>query len=160
MSDQEYMARVQAMERKLYRIARAVLWNDADCADAIQEAVFKGWMKRGSLKEEARFEAWLARILVNECRNLQRRQKLRPLPLEESAGAGRPDSMAEDVQLREALRSLPEKYRMPLLLRYLEGYDLRDVGRILDIPYSLVKSRLHQARNSLRKILNAGDEQA
>ena len=49
---------------------------------------------------------------------------------------------------------------MPLLLRYLEGYDLRDVGRILDIPYSLVKSRLHQARNSLRKILNAGDEQA
>ena len=160
MSDQEYMARVQAMERKLYRIARAVLWNDADCADAIQEAVFKGWMKRGSLKEEARFEAWLARILVNECRNLQRRQKLRPLPLEESAGAGRPDSRAEDVQLREALRSLPEKYRMPLLLRYLEGYDLRDVGRILDIPYSLVKSRLHQARNSLRKILNAGDEQA
>ena len=160
MSDQEYMARVQAMERKLYRIARAVLWNDADCADAIQVAVFKGWMKRGSLKEEARFEAWLARILVNECRNLQRRQKLRPLPLEESAGAGRPDSMAEDVQLREALRSLPEKYRMPLLLRYLEGYDLRDVGRILDIPYSLVKSRLHQARNSLRKILNAGDEQA
>ena len=160
MSDQEYMSRVQAMERKLYRIARAVLWNDADCADAIQEAVFKGWMKRGSLKEEARFEAWLARILVNECRNLQRRQKLRPRPLEESAGAGRQDSMAEDVQLREALRSLPEKYRMPLLLRYLEGYDLRDVGRILDIPYSLVKSRLHQARNSLRKILNAGDEQA
>ena len=42
MSDQEYMARVQGMERKLYRIARAVLWNDADCADAIQEAVFKG----------------------------------------------------------------------------------------------------------------------
>ena len=68
--------------------------------------------------------------------------------------------MTEDLQLREALESMPEKYRMPLLLRYLEGYDLRDVGRILDIPYTLAKSRLHQARNSLRKILNAGDEQA
>ena len=160
MSDQEYMARVQAMERRLYRIAHAVLWNDADCADAIQEAVFKGWMKRGSLKEEARFEAWLARILVNECRNLQRRQKLPPLPLNEEIGPSRQDSMAEDVQLRQALRSLPEKYRLPLLLRYLEGYDLRDVSRILDIPYALAKSRLHQARSSLRKILNAGDEQA
>ena len=160
MSDQEYMARVQGMERKLYRIARAVLWNDADCADAIQEAVFKGWMKRGSLKDEARFEAWLARILVNECHNLQRRQKLKSLPLNEEISLSQQDSMAEDVQLRQALESMPEKYRMPLLLRYLEGYDLRDVGRILDIPYSLVKSRLHQARNSLRKILNAGDEQA
>ena len=160
MNDQEYMARVQGMERKLYRIARAVLWNDADCADAIQEAVFKGWMKRGSLKEEARFEAWLARILVNECRNLQRKQKLRSLPLNEEIDLSRQDSMAEDVQLREALKSMPEKYRMPLLLRYLEGYDLTDVGRILDIPYTLAKSRLHQARSSLRKILNAGDEQA
>ncbi len=148
------------MERKLYRIARAVLWNDADCADAIQEAVFKGWMKRGFLKEEARFEAWLARILVNECRNLQRKQKLRLSPLDEQVSPSQQDSMTEDLQLREALESMPEKYRMPLLLRYLEGYDLRDVGRILDIPYSLVKSRLHQARNSLRKILNAGDEQA
>ena len=160
MNDQEYMARVQGMERKLYRIARAVLWNDADCADAIQEAVFNGWMKRGSLKEEARFEAWLARILVNECRNLQRKQKLRLSPLDEQVSPSQQDSMTEDLQLREALESMPEKYRMPLLLRYLEGYDLRDVGRILDIPYSLAKSRLHQARNSLRKILNAGDEQA
>ena len=160
MNDQEYMARVQGMERKLYRIARAVLWNDADCADAIQEAVFKGWMKRGSLKEEARFEAWLARILVNECRNLQRKQKLKSVPLNEEISPSQQDSMTEDVQLRQALQSMPEKYRMPLLLHYLEGYTLSDVGRILDIPYTLAKSRLHQARNSLRKILNAGDEQA
>ena len=119
MNDQEYMARVQGMERKLYRIARAVLWNDADCADAIQEAVFKGWMKRGSLKDEARFAAWLARILVNECHNLQRRQKLKSLPLNEEISLSQQDSMAEDVQLRQALESMPEKYRMPLLLRYL-----------------------------------------
>lgn len=159
MSDQEYMARVQQMERKLYRIAHAVLWNDADCADAIQEAVFKGWMKRDSLREDGSFEAWLARILVNECRNLQRRQKLRALPLDDEVVQGRPDSMAEDMQLREALRRMPEKYRMPLLLRYLEGYALDDVGRILGIPYALAKSRMHQARNALRKLLKAGDEQ-
>lgn len=160
MSDQEYMARVQRMERKLYRIAHAVLWNDADCADAIQEAVFKGWMKRDSLREESRFEAWIARILVNECRNLQRRQRVRPLPLEEIADPGRPDSLAEDMHLRQALRRMPEKYRMPLLLRYLEGYSLGDVSRILEIPYPLVKSRIHQARGELAKLLKAGDEQA
>ena len=52
MTDAEYMRRVTAMERKLYRIAHSILWNDPDCADAIQEAVIKGWQKRASLQEE------------------------------------------------------------------------------------------------------------
>ena len=69
MSDQEYMMRVRSMERKLYRIAHAILWSDADCADAIQEAVFKGWMKKSGLRDERYFETWLVRILINECRN-------------------------------------------------------------------------------------------
>ena len=88
MSDQEYMARVRAMERKLYRIAHAILWSDADCADAIQEAVFRGWMKRGTLREERYFETWLIRILINECRNLLRRQQAAPAALCEEICAG------------------------------------------------------------------------
>ena len=82
MNDQEFTMRVRLMERKLYRIAHAILWNDADCADAIQEAVFKGWMKRSGLREERYFETWLVRILINECKNIIRRQKRAPLPLD------------------------------------------------------------------------------
>lgn len=149
MNDREYMDRVQAMERRLYRISHAILWCDADCADAVQEAVFRGWMKRGSLREEKYFETWLIRILINECRSLIRRQKLRPLLAEPPPAL--PDT---DLQLREALHALPEKYRMPLLLHHLEGYSLTEASEILGIPAGLVKSRLHQARKALRKLLD------
>ena len=156
MNDQEFMARTRSMERKLYRIAHAILWSDADCADAIQEAVFKGWMKKGSLREGKYFETWLVRILINECKNLIRRQKLAPMPLNEAAVGVQP-SPDEDPQLRAALMELPEKYRMPLLLHHLEGYTLADIARMLDMPQTMVKSRLHQARGALRKILKAGE---
>ena len=159
MSDQEFTTRVRAMERKLYRIAHAILWSDADCADAIQEAVFKGWMKRGGLRNEAYFETWMVRILINECKNLIRRSKHAPLPLDDDvrAAGGEP---GVDLHLRAALQQLPEKYRTVLLLHHLEGYPLNEVGQILKLTPQLVKSRLHQARKLLRKNLNAGDESA
>lgn len=158
MSDQEYMARVRAMERKLYRIAHAILWSDADCADAIQETVFRGWMKKGGLREEKYFETWLVRILINECRNQLRRQKSAPLPLNESVRTGLCGELETDMNLRAALQELPEKYRVPLLLHHMEGYGLEDIAKMLKLTPALVKSRLHQARNALRKILKAGDE--
>ena len=154
MSDQEFTKRVRAMERKLYRIAHAILWSDADCADAIQEAVFKGWMKKGSLREERFFETWMVRILINECKNLIRRSKLSPLPLDETIRAGG-DEPGVDMHLRASLRGLPEKYRTVLLLHHLEGYSLEEVAKILKLTPQLVKSRLHQARKLLRKNLNA-----
>lgn len=157
MSDQEFMTRVRSMERKLYRIAHAILWSDADCADVIQEAVFKGWMKKGSLREGKYFETWLVRILINECRSLIRRLKTAPLPLNEATAMGIQPGPDEDPQLRAALMELPEKYRIPLLLHHLEGYSLSDIARMLDMPQTMVKSRLHQARGALRKILKAGE---
>lgn len=158
MNDQSYITRVRSMERKLYRIAHAILFSDADCADAIQEAVFKGWMKKGSLREEKYFETWMVRILINECRNLLRSGKNIPLPLNEAISADAQPELNEDIHLRMAIRNLPEKYRMPLLLHHLEGYSLAEIARMLDIPQGMVKSRLHQGRSALRKILNAGGE--
>ena len=160
MSDTEFTVRVRSMERKLYRIAHAILWNDADCADAIQEAVFKGWMKKGGLRDDRWFETWLVRILINECRSLLRRQRLSPLPLEDGALAAREDDPGVDLQLRAALMALPEKYRVPLLLHHLEGYNLSEVARILKLSPQLVKSRLHQARKLLQRNLNEGGARA
>ena len=154
MNDQQYMDRVCAMERKLYRMARAILFNDADCADAIQEAVFRGWMKKDGLREEKYFETWLIRILINECRNLLRRG--RDLLLTQP-----PQGSVEDVQLdfalRDALRALPEKYRVPMLLHHLEGYSLVEISQILKLSESKVRYRVHQGRNALKKILKNGE---
>ena len=160
MNDAEYMDRVTGMERKLYRISHAILWNDQDCCDAVQEAVVKGWLKRGSLREEAYFETWLVRILINECRNIQRSHRIRLLPLDESIrSAADEEHFLESLHLREALRSLPEKYRMALLLHHLEGYSLEETADILRLTKGLTASRLSQARKALRKLLETGDEE-
>ncbi len=155
MNDRDFMSRVLAMERRLYRIAHAVLWNDSDAADAIQAAVFKAWMKKGGLREERYLETWLIRILINECRNIQRGKKV--LPLTEEILPGKNERMAEDIHLRICLKKLPEKYRLPLLLHHLEGYALTEIAGILDLNAALVKSRLHQGRKQLKKLLEEGE---
>lgn len=160
MNDQAYTAKVRKMHRKLYRIAHAILLRDADCADAIQETVFRGWMKKGSLRDEALFETWLIRILINECRNILRRRKNEAAEYCDQIDSGYREDTIADVQLHQALMALPEKYRMPLLLHHLEGYRLEEISRMLDVPQGMVKSRLHQARRKMRVLLSAGGEQA
>ena len=104
MNDGEYMRRVRAMEGRLYRVAQAMLWREADSLDAVQEAVFRGWMKKETLHEDERFEPWLVRILVNECRDALRRRRRDPVALE--TDVSREDHLCEDLQLRLALRRL------------------------------------------------------
>ena len=157
MNDRDFMSRVLPLERKLYRIAHAILWNDSDAADAIQSAVFKAWMKKASLRETCYFETWLIRILINECRSIQRRKKA--LPLLQEIIPGRQERMAEDLHLRMCLKQLPEKYRLPLLLHHLEGYSLSEISGILNLDAGLVKSRLHQGRKRLKKLLEEGESE-
>lgn len=159
MNDQVYTDRVRQMQRKLYRISHAILLRNADCADAIQETVFKGWMKKGSLRDEALFETWLIRILINECRSLLRKRKNDAAEYCDAIDSGYREDTIEDIHLRQALISLPEKYRMPLLLHHLEGYRLDEISAMLDVPQGMVKSRLHQARRKMRELLLAGGEE-
>ena len=156
MNDREYTARIRSMERKLYRVANAILFNDADSADAIQAAVFKGWMKKSTLRDGRYMETWIIRILINECRDMLRR-RTKILPLMEEILPAQDERMAEDVHLRRILQSMPEKYRLPLLLHHMEGYKLEEIAKMLSIAPALVKSRLYQARKLLRDRLEEGE---
>ena len=154
MNDREYMHRVRAMEGKLYRIAQAMLWRYPDCADAVQEAVFRGWLKKEKLRQHEFFETWLNRILINECKDqLRRRGRENAALLAEITAE---DRMCEDLHLRMALKALPEKYRLPLVLHHLEGYSVVEVADMLEISPSKAASRLHTARKMLRSLLDGG----
>lgn len=156
MNDNEYMRRVRAMEGRLFRVAQSMLWREADSVDAVQEAVFRGWMKKQQLADAERLEPWLMRILVNQCRDMLRRRKREPALL--LADVPDDDRLCEDVQLRLALKRLPEKYRLPLVLHHLEGYSVAEVASMLRITKSLTTSRLHQARRALRGLLEGGED--
>jgi RNA polymerase sigma-70 factor, ECF subfamily len=143
---------VLRLEPKMYRTACAVLWNDADAADAMQECIVKAWRRLNSLRDERLFDAWAMRILINECRNCQRRNKHRALSLDEAACIAQREEPV-DLGLREALRELPEPLRLPLLLHHMDGYSLEEISPMLHLPVSTLKGRLYEARKQLKTLL-------
>ena len=153
MNKQTFTARAMVCERRLYRIARTLLRCDADCEDAVQEALLKAWSKRNTLREEQYFETWLVRILINECKTILRRQPVNTEPLNESLAA-----LAADPQVMNALMILPEKHRIPVELHYIEGYSIREIAGILRLPEGTVKWRLSRGRILLQQELGEEDQ--
>lgn len=132
----------------LYRLAKSILFNHADAEDAVQTAALKA-LKAMERMQPGGEKAYIARIVINECRNIQRHRK-RELPVDTFPEEGEGENEAE---LRLALSALPEKYRTALLLRYMEGYSEKESAQILDISLPALKSRLHRARRALAKEL-------
>jgi len=152
MDDSRFLELIEAGKGSLYRVARSILWNDSDCADAMQEAMLKAWHSRRIPRDAAAFRPWFTRILINECRNIQRRihrEKKAAAAVKEHILTGGP----RNTDLESALRALDGKHRMPVILHYVEGYSYRETGEILGIPEKLVKSRLYEARRQLEKII-------
>ncbi len=151
MDEKEFAARIWAMRQTLFRICFSQLPSAQDREDAVQEALARAWRKRGQLREEGYLQTWLVRILLNVCHDMQRRaQRMVPtaeieLPVQDTS---------PDGALREALLALPEKYRLPILLYYLEGYSLRQVAQMLRIPENTVKTRLSRGRQQLKERLH------
>ncbi|MBQ9943007.1 MAG: RNA polymerase sigma factor [Clostridia bacterium] len=153
MTEQEFDSRVRQMEGKMYRIARSMLRSESDCGDALQNAVFAAWRKLPSLREEAQFEAWLMRILLNACRDVQRGYLRRKgeLPMEEALHAA--SAPPWDVDLQIALQTLPEKFRLPILLHHMNGLSVPVIARVLRLPQSTVKGRIREGLKKLRRLL-------
>ena len=151
MTNEAFTGAIIRMTPTLYRIARGQLMIEADQQDAVQEAIRRSWEKRESLKDERYLQTWVIRILLNACHDIQRHEK-RVYPVSEIPD--RPLDAPECVDLRGALLQLKEKYRVPVILHYIEGYEIRHVSEILKLPASTVKTRLMRGRARLRDILN------
>lgn len=149
MTKEAFEVQVVALVETLYRVSYSLLKNPEDQADAVQEAIGKALKKRESLREERYIKTWLIRILLNECYNILRK-KQREIPSEDIKAVAPPGANRE---LYEALMSLEEKYRLPIVLHYIEGYDLRDVAQMMRMPEGTVKTRLSRGRLKLRDLL-------
>ena len=130
----------------LYRLAQSILRQEADAQDAVQQSAIKAWAaadRIGSGKEKA----YITRIIINECRNIQRHRR-RVLPTDSQAEAA--DPVHPDSELKAVVDSLPETLRLPLLLRYMEGYTEAEAAAILRISRNTLRARLKRARAKLR----------
>ncbi len=151
MTDDEFAQQVTAMTQTLFRICYAQLSQPCDREDAVQETLRKCWQKRGQLRDARYLQTWVIRVLINECHNIQRRSaRLRPTSEVPERVSLQPMGSS---RLHEALLSLDEKLRIPLVLHYMEGYPICDVAAALRIPQGTVKTRLRRGREELRKTL-------
>ena len=148
--DKEFFVReIDRNSGRLFRVAYSLLQNREDCRDALQECALKAWEKRFSLRQEQYFATWITRILINECRNIQRRRK-RTVPLEQIP---EPALEPPDPTLSLALRALPERFRLPLVLQGSEGMSYREIAQTLGVTEAAVRGRVHRAKKMLRKEL-------
>ena len=151
MTSEDFARRVTDLTPVMYRMCYMQLRTAADREDAVQEAIFRAWEKRGTLRKEEFFNSWLIRILLNVCHDIQKRQK-RVTPVEcVPEKSGETNDRADE--LRAALFELDEKLRVPVVLHYIDGYSVREVARIMDITENAVKLRLMRGRKKLREIL-------
>ena len=153
MDKAEFTAAVLDAEETLYRVAMTLLRDEHDAADAAQQAILRAWERLGTLADPAYFKTWLTRILINECKDLMRR-RARLAPYEPELVESVPAPQYEDhSDLYTALTALDEKYRLPVVLHYLEGFKTREIAKMLGLPESTVKTRLRTARERLRRDL-------
>lgn len=148
MTNEDFAARITAMQGTLYRVTCAILREHADREDAVQSAIEKAWRKRLSLRADDRLQPWVVRILVNECYTILRRQK-RETPVETLPDGPAPEGA--DPDLYRFFADLPDTLRLTMVLHYLEGWDIKDVARIQRIPVNTVKSRLMRGREKIKE---------
>lgn len=147
MNEQDYIQRAQAIKARLYRTARLYLASDSAALDAVDEAVYKGFLSYQKLRQPEFFDTWLTRILINECNNELRRRR------RETTLAELPETAAEEfdaLPLKEAVERLPRELRAVVTLRYFAGYTLAETADILKLPQGTVSTRQRKALALLR----------
>lgn len=143
-----FSALMQSQMQNMYKAARAILNSDEDAADAIADTILICWEKLDQLKKPEFFRTWMTRILINKCKDIIRKRK-RYSFVEEVPDVSVQEEGFENVEWIDALNCLEEKYRLVAVLYYVEGFSTVEIGKMLGMPDSTVRSRLSRARRKL-----------
>ena len=167
---------MQRHNQRLYRAARAILHNEADAEDSVQEAWMKAYGHLSDFEGKAAPLTWLTRITINEALMRLRRNKshdaiIQPIESDEQAdhliatqgdlmnmlSPAQPDQLASRTELRQLIEAridaLPDHYRAVFMLRGVEGLSFAEVATTLGLPQTTVRVRFMRARRLLRLAL-------
>ena len=156
----------------LYGAAMRLTRNPTDAEDLVQETYLRAFRGFAGFQEGTNLKAWLYRILTNSFINTYRKKQREPQTVDgpddldewylfDRLGAQSVEGSAEDEVLdripdedvKHALESLPENFRLPVLLADVEGFSYKEIAEIMDSPIGTVMSRLHRGRKALERAL-------
>lgn len=152
MNKKQFTTQVLEAEKSLYHIAKSILGNDEDCADAMQNAILHAFEKLYTLRDEKYFKTWLTRILINECNHIIRSRK-EQIPYEDYYEVQTRAEQEDYSPVYEDVMELEDHYRTPLILFYVEGFSVKEICQILKLSQSTVKTRLYRGRKLLKEKL-------
>ena len=158
----------------LFRTARAILRDDAEAEEAVQEAWMQAYKGLGNFRGDAKISTWLIRIAANEALGRLRRRKrtaeVIPMSIDDSPDEGARENMpdethgaAPDVQalrgevrrlIEKRIDGLPDQFRAVFVLRAVEELSVEETAVALDIPEATVRTRFFRARSLLRESLS------
>ena len=148
----------------MFIVANRFLKNSAEAEDAMQEAFVKAFAKLHQYSGEVTFGAWLKRIVINKCLDSLKAKKLEYVALNEQLLEKVEDDDAQDWQIDDGIgigevkteiQELPEKYRYPLMLYLIEGYDHEEISEILKISKVASRTLVHRGKKKLQEKLKA-----
>jgi RNA polymerase sigma-70 factor (ECF subfamily) len=164
LTSQDLEAIMRKHNRMLFRAARAILKDDAEAEEAVQDAYLKAFRAMGEFRGDSKLSTWLVRIAVNEAL-MRRRKRARSAEVVElnvdtniPSDDESPEGAAARGQVRRLLESkidaLPDSYRAVFMLRGLEELSVEETSQALDIPEATVRTRFFRARSLLRESLS------
>lgn len=167
---QAFRAIMQRHNRRLYRVARGIVGHETDAEDVLQEAYVRAFAHLGEFRGDARLSTWLTRIVINEALGrMRRRREMVELSQVERAErrsaqivmfptalhSSDPEADAASAQFRrmleQAVDELPPNFRIVFMMRDMEEMSIEETAAQLGIAPATVKTRLHRARQMLRK---------
>lgn len=143
---------IEQNKSAMYKTAVAILHNDADVADAMQEAVLSCWKNIGKLRQEKYFKTWLTRILINSCKEIIRKNS-NTIYVEsyDNIDTGT-DTSLSDRCVKESFDGLSKNYKLILTLYYTQGLTIKEIAKLLGMNENTVKTRLSRGREEFKAI--------
>lgn len=167
MGKKEFENTVFALKDKLFRFACSILYNTADAEDVVQELMIMLWSKRKELKKLKNIDSYAMRSVKNMCLDKIKHYKVRKdkiSDIKELNPTTYNDLTNENYEMRSIIKScidnLPEKQKLIMHLRDIEGYSFEEMQEILDIQVVALRVNLSRARKKVQeeilKIVNYG----
>ncbi len=134
----------------LYKAGRAILNNDEDVADAIQETVIAAYRNIKSLKNDSYFKTWLTKILINKCKDIISKNK-ETVILDDYVEEGYVQEFLSKFEIEDMLNDLSKEQKLVVSLYYISQFNTREISEILKEPEGTIKSRISRAKIKLRQ---------
>ena len=157
--EQAFNELILRVQKEMYLIAKSKLKDEEDIADAIQETILACYKNLKKLRDNKLFKTWLIRILINECNDIHRKRKMNPISYDENECENyikSEEETFENMGFDVLIRDLKEDEKMILTLYYCSGYSTKDIGKILKMKESTVRSKMFRAKEKLKNQYEGG----